>query len=104
MQQHGDVLINPISSLPKNLKKISPRGDRYILADGEATGHAHAIADIANSDLYQDSDGTLYLQCHKSVDLTHEEHHTQTIQPGIYEVGRVVEVDPFDEEIRKVQD
>ena len=104
MQQHGDVLINKINKLPKNLKKIEPRNGRNILADGEVTGHAHAITDIKNSDLFEDKDGTLYLKCNASVELTHEEHDTQIIEPGIYEIGIVQEVDPFEDIIRKVAD
>jgi hypothetical protein len=103
-QQHGDVLINRINELPKGLKKVKDRNGRLILADGEVTGHAHAIPMTPGTFLYEDEDGTLYLETEQEVTLTHEEHAAQTIEPGIYEVGRVVEVDPFEDAVREVAD
>ena len=103
-QQHGDVLVFRLETLPRGLKRQPPQNGRHVLAEGEATGHAHAICDLENCDLYADENGTLYLEVRAEVDLTHEEHHTQTITPGAYRIGRVREVDPFADEIREVQD
>jgi len=102
--QHGDVLGIRVDELPAGCKHIQPRNGRYILADGEVTGHAHAIAVADGIKLYEASDGTIYLRTEVEAPLTHEEHHRQIITPGIYEIGRVVEVDPFEGEIRKVMD
>ena len=102
--QHGDVLVFSIESLPAGLTKSKPKNGRWILAEGETTGHAHAICDLNHCDVYCGEDGTLYLSVKESVELTHEEHATQTIAPGNYRVGRVREVDPFEGEIRAVQD
>ena len=102
--QHGDVLGLRVSEMPQGVKKVKPRSGRYILADGEATGHAHAIAIADGVELYEAPDGTMYLKTDIETELTHEEHHTQTIAPGIYEIGQVVEVDPFEGEIRRVMD
>ena len=38
------------------------------------------------------------------VKVKHEEHKSFTIMPGSYEIDRVKEFDPWEEEIRRVQD
>ncbi len=102
--QHGDVLAFRIEKIPSGVKTVVPKSGRHMLAEGEVTGHAHVICDLDNCDLYADENGTLYLEVRNAVDLTHEEHKTQTIEPGAYRIGRVQEIDPFAEEIRQVAD
>lgn len=101
--QQGDVLMLRIDALPKNVKKVKPKNGRHILAEGEATGHAHAISDIKNCDFFQEEDGTLYMKCITPVDVNHEEHGSHLVE-GIYEIGQVIEIDPFENEIREVKD
>ncbi len=71
--------------------------------EGEATGHAHAVHDLGNVELYNHN-GTMYMSVHAPSDLIHEEHKTITVDEGIWEIGRVIEVDPFNDEIRRVAD
>ena len=52
--QHGDVLLYRIDSLPERVRRIEPTEGRHVLAEGEATGHAHAICDLSNVDVYVD--------------------------------------------------
>ena len=101
--QHGDVLGLRVEALPEGVKRVKPRGGRFILADGEATGHAHAITATPDIQLYE-RDGVMYVKCDAPVELTHEEHGAQIIEPGVFEIGQVVEVDPFEDEIRTVMD
>ena len=82
-QQHGDVLLQQIAHIPSHVLPQKPKGNRWILAEGEVTGHAHAIEQIDNCCLYE-KDGTLYLTVERDVVLRHEEHHAQTITPGNY--------------------
>lgn len=103
-QQHGDVTVTRMKSLPDGLKKIKPKNGRHVLAEGEVSGHAHAICDMENCDVFVAEDGTLYLSVKAPVELTHEEHKAQTIQPGTYKVGRVREADPFSDAVRQVRD
>lgn len=42
--RQGDVMIRPIAKLPASAKDSTPN-DRIVLAYGEVTGHAHAIAE-----------------------------------------------------------
>ena len=41
--RQGDVAIQRIDSLPRNLKLVDREAGRVILAHGEVTGHAHAF-------------------------------------------------------------
>jgi len=102
--QQGDVLIKSIDKLPENLSKVLPKENKLILAEGEATGHCHAISDIDNVELLQDKNGNLFLDVKEEIDLTHDEHNTITINPGQYEIDIVREYDHFEEEARKVED
>jgi hypothetical protein len=42
--RQGDVLLERIDKLPKNLKPVSHEKGFVVLAHGEVTGHAHTIA------------------------------------------------------------
>jgi len=60
-----------------------------VLAEGEATGHAHAIAE-KRAHLYGDSLANRFLRIldEGGVDLVHEEHATIHLDPGSYRVVR----------------
>lgn len=97
-QQQGDVLMFQ-RSIPKGAQK---KAGRAILALGEATGHCHeALGD--GVELYE-KDGVLYLSAPNGAQVTHQEHHTQTLNPGTYQIGIVKEYDHFAEEARNVRD
>lgn len=99
----GDVIVT-CCKMPVGLKKVLPKNGRFILAEGESTGHAHAI-DIRDAILWEDpKNKDLYLQALKDVTITHEEHAPSTIQPGTYKISIVREYDYFLEESRKVVD
>ena len=100
--QHGDVILKRIEEIPQGTKKMIVR-DSIILAEGETTGHAHRIKETNKAELFE-NDGLFMLKVNEPVDLVHEEHKTITIQPGSYEIDRVKEYDPFEEEIRRVHD
>ena len=74
-----------------------------ILAEGEATGHAHRAT---GGVLFADGDALL-MEVADEATITHEEHHSQTIPPsptGDYQIGGVMEQDHFDQEARRVRD
>ena len=103
-QQQGDVLIHRLDKLPKGLKLKTSRQGLLILAEGEATGHSHSVLESEAVSLFEDADGTLFLKVDSPVEVSHQEHNKQMIDKGIYEIGQVVEVDPFEEAVRKVAD
>lgn len=100
--QQGDVLLRKIKKLPFGIRKVERKNGAIVLAEGEATGHAHRIMDI--DALFYECDGKLYLKNDKSVTVTHEEHKSIVIEPGIYEVGQVKEKDWLSGMVRSVVD
>ena len=104
LMRQGDVLLVP-ASLPDGAKKQKRQSGRLVLAEGEATGHAHAVLD-RHVDLLVSADeaAELYLLVHgtESATILHEEHAPVTVPPGTYRVQRQREYSPA--EIRQVGD
>ena len=87
-------------------KQIEKSNRGYVLAEGEVTGHYHAIAD--EIEMYEDG-GVLTFANFVPATITHQEHAPLTIREtheevGDHTVGIVREFDPFREEARKVVD
>lgn len=102
--RQGDVLIRQIKSLPKNAKDVTPK-DRIVLAYGEVTGHAHAIApDEAREFSLADAAGVVrrFLNVVRSAVVRHEEHAAIPLPPGVYEIVQQREYRP--EGLRNVAD
>ena len=82
--RQGDVLLVPIAELNLTTRAIPRVGGRIVLAEGEATGHAHAIRSSAATLVA--ADGERYLRVAAPVTLDHEEHAALQVAPGIYRV------------------
>jgi hypothetical protein len=84
------------------MKKLS----KPILAEGEATGHAHILTD--NIDVYEREDGNREFILQAPTELIHEEHAPITIpvdaKPIKYVSGIVQEYDHFEKKSRWVLD
>ena len=93
--RQGDLLLVPVSGLPDGARPVG--SGRLVLAEGEATGHAHVVDD-ARASLYRQrwtSAGTyLRVEGHQPVFLVHEEHDRLPVSPGLYEVRRQREYAP----------
>ncbi len=89
MYRQGDVLIERVNSLPKNAVEI-PQHGRIVLALGEVTGHAHAIAldDGAVKARLFDAGTERFLQVLSASVLAHEEHAAIALEPGVYRVSK----------------
>ena len=88
--RQGDVLLVPVGWAPEGCRPISPDHGRFVLAYGEATGHAHALA-TDSAEFFQEENGPrrfLLIRGGKSVELRHEEHAPVSLLPGLYEVQR----------------
>ncbi len=93
--RQGDLLLVPVAELPESVRRV--RGRRLVLAEGEATGHAHVVDDERAS-LYQHGwPETRYLRVEgvEPVSLVHEEHDPLPVLPGVYEVRRQREYAPL---------
>lgn len=123
--RQGDVLLTPVSELPAGCTKVPLDKGRIVLAYGEVTGHAHAIADhgqtvrkskpigpeaaaevaeavIARARLWRAPSGERFLEVTEPVNLTHEEHTAHVIPAGLYQVPQQAEYTPA--ELRRVAD
>lgn len=87
--------------------------NRIVLRTGNG-GHDHAILATDEQASIYNNNGTdrikglekfeAILEVKVPVTLTHDEHKPQIIQPGVYGLDAVREIDPFTEAVSKVQD
>jgi hypothetical protein len=89
MMRQGDLLIVSAATLPKD----AVRRENRVLAEGEATGHAHRLDE--ECEVYENN-GVLYFKVNdgKAAVLSHEEHGALTFTPGTYKVVRQREYTP----------
>jgi hypothetical protein len=94
--RQGDVLLIRVSDevLDYPHHTVARDEGRIVLAYGEATGHAHAIAD-AEAELIELANGERFLVTERGVSLRHEEHEAIELPPGFYRVVRQREYAPF---------
>lgn len=100
--RHGDIPLHPIKKVEG--KTLSHKGS-FILALGEATGHHHKITvvDPVDMEIRQTAAGYILILRTEGT-LTHQEHGTLLVAPGIYAVGREREYDWFSKATRRVID
>ena len=92
--RQGDVLL--IRLRPRRwgaLTRAERVGGRIVLAEGEATGHAHVI-DSPLAYLYQDRLENRYLKLDGPAQLRHEEHAPVALERGVYRIVRQREYAP----------
>jgi hypothetical protein len=102
--RHGDLLIVQVGALPEGAVAVEIEGG-VVLALGEATGHAHRIRQRAGSrvSLWEVA-GQRYVQVEGEPNgLSHEEHRTVVLDPGVYRIIRQREYTGEDE-VRYVAD
>lgn len=103
--QQGDLYGVKLQTMPQGDQKIIAR--KYLtLAHGES-GHSHVIEDD-EAELIQIGE-RMILKSTKAVTLQHvpahpEAHKPIRLSPGIWDIGRVREWDPFQEMSRHVMD
>lgn len=100
--QQGDVLLFAIDSVPSEAKVVEI-DEKIVLAQGEATGHAHVISDIDECEVYTLAN-ELFVKVGNPVVVTHDEHDSIEVGIGVWRVAIVREYDHFAEEARAVAD
>jgi hypothetical protein len=93
--RQGDLLLVPAHELPEGVR---PAGlGRLVLAEGEATGHAHVVDDERAS-LHREPwslrRSYLLVDGAEPVTLMHEEHDELALPAGLYEIRRQREYVP----------
>jgi len=107
--RQGDVLLVAASyrgGIPVKAKEIKPERGRLILAHGEVTGHAHAVAvkPKAPAVKYFDDAAERFIAIAETAALTHEEHGAILLNPENGHLQQAFQVEDFGEEIRRVVD
>ena len=110
MFRQGDVLVvmDPVAKVPEKAKEIVAVDQRgIILAYGEVTGHAHAVALKTNeggevSARYWDAGAERFIQILERSTIKHEEHNPIVLEPGIYR--QAFQTEDFGSEQRPVAD
>ena len=85
--------------IPQDWKKLN----HTILAEGEATGHAHVVMG-EGVELYEKPDKTLVLSSLTGGKVVHEEHGEIAIPAGMWEIGKVMEFNHSQKEAEEVKD
>lgn len=88
--RQGDVLlVKTTAELSGFRQQTRDARSRIVLAEGEATGHAHVITH-RGAELYEGQLEARFLKvlADGGIELVHEEHATITIPPGTYRVVR----------------
>ena len=105
---HGEVLLIKRNELPKDLKPVKLfQNNCYKLADSEQSGNFHLLEAKEGVELFEDSDGVLWLKNEIPVDVycaVKERHDNRTLEPGVWEIDLAQEYDFLTEETRKVSD
>ena len=97
--RQGDVLLVPVEELPARRLERVVEGPRIVLAEGEATGHAHVVLGKArlvhstNAPSWSDP-GLTHLVVEEPASLVHDEHEAIGLAPGVYQVRRQREYVP----------
>lgn len=102
--RHGDINFNPIDKLEGEVVK---HDGNFVVGLGETTGHRHILTVEKPKDLIvtKDKEGNYYFELKTEGKLTHEEHKTIVVPPGIYRKFQEEEVDHFANSVtRKVID
>ena len=97
--QQGDVLIES-AEIPEGAKQLT----HGKLAEGEATGHQHSIANLGMAMLLEHNKELFLNVTAPQVEINHQEHLSVTVPMGTYRIGIVREYDPFEQETRRVRD
>ena len=95
--RHGDLGIRMISVLPED--KILQNTD--VLAEGEVTGHTHRLE--GKFKIYKDLEHKFF-EAFDEIKLVHQEHGPLKIPRGKYIIINEREKNPWDDEIREVED
>jgi hypothetical protein len=93
--RQGDVLLVAVERTPEEAVPLSREAGMWVLAHGEATGHAHVIVDDRAELVRSDEADELFLMVYgDEVELLHEEHDTIRLARGAYRVVRQREYAP----------
>ena len=90
LMRQGDVYLATVVEVPSQAVLVP----HHVLAEGEATGHAHRILETERAKIWE-FQGQRYLEVREAaVTLVHDEHAAITIGPGYYRFWQQREYTP----------
>jgi hypothetical protein len=93
MIRQGDIFLKPCNNVNlSGATAVPAKGGRYILAEGEATGHNHSV--LAEGNELFSLNGNTVLVVNELTTIEHQEHASIEIAPGQYWVVRQREYTP----------
>jgi len=103
--RQGDILL----TLREPTEKVSFKGYKAkangCVAEGEVTGHAHRLQTNSKHTLFENENDVLDMIVEVKdapAEITHEDHGTLNVPPGVWDVTHQVEYTP--ERMRRVVD
>ena len=99
-KQQGDVLFKKVDTTPKQSKPIPRKNGKFVLAEGEVTGHSHVI----DAEEFVSATGGEKFLVDPVEPAVHEEHGQVVLEPGIWQIGQVVEKDWLSGMVNRVKD
>ena len=121
--QHGDVLLERVDSIPTDAKRVAVR-EGFVVEKGEGI-HTHILrqktpcarkltvkegmspAELSGMmdfvEVYEKGED-MYIKVKQAVNIDHEEHGIQTLEPGIYKKNIEREYSYEQNEERRVKD
>lgn len=113
-KRNGDHYFHQIDELPKNLKKVEIKSNKFVFGEGEASNHLHTLTmpKFTDYQVYEDDKGNRYFEIKVEGELGHfvgesgktADHKKTKIQPGVYIQVPEREVDIFSGIERKTID
>jgi hypothetical protein len=103
--RQGDVILVSVKAIPKDAVEQEIKGNKVVLALGEATGHHHRFEFMDTSHnvkLYVAHGGERYIHVTAPASLLHEEHSTANVPVGKWFLPSQVEYTP--QALRNVAD
>lgn len=95
---HGDLYLRcvDVAAIPREVRQRLEASHlaQAILAEGEQTGHVHALTSERPIGLVRDSDMVAYVLLRDAGLLTHQEHGEREIEAGWYVVDTERDYDP----------
>lgn len=120
VHQHGDVVLEMVLEIPKEAKEVKV-SDGFVIEKGEGI-HTHVLKSckpccavkegispkelnsmLDKVEVYEIGD-EMYIKVKQAVDMDHEEHGIQTLEPGIYKKNIEREYSYENNEKRRVID
>lgn len=105
-RQQGDVFLERVENLPTGAKKMNLK-KQLVLAHGES-GNVHTLEVSPLIEAYEHEGKTYVRVLEKPAEVQHTgpsaDHAPQVLHPGLYEFGKIAEMDYFQELIRPVCD